>query len=84
MAARAMEEIADALWACEALGMSHERIGRSLGAYRPVFLALGSGPSRFAVDDLQAVAGKLRSAAAIFRLELECRVALHAGPRSTR
>ena len=75
-----MDEIADALQACEDLGMSPERVGRSLGAHRPVFLALGSGPARFAADDLRAIAGKLRHAAAIFRLELECRVALHAGP----
>ena len=59
-------------------------VGRSLGAHQSAFLALGSGPGRFDESDLRAIARKLRQATAIYRLELECAVALHAGPRPVR
>ena len=79
-----MDEIADALRACEELGMSPERIGHSLGAYRRAFLALGTGPRRFDVKDLQMIARRLRLAAALYLLDREGAVALHAGSRPKR
>ena len=72
MTSHAMDEIANALRACEDAGMSPERVGGSLGDFRFAFLLLSGRSSQVSEKHKRSVARQLRQALVIWRLEQDC------------
>ena len=79
MTDRAMDEIADALRACEDASMSPERVGASLSDLRFAFLMLSGRSRQISEEDKRGVARQLRQTLTIWRLEQDCLAGSYAG-----